>query len=483
MTSARRPAPDAASPRTLALDVMIRASLERLIEKPTGAPPPGEALLFMGNWHDAMPRLLIQDAVLEPVDKIVWQVIKLQAQSQTATSFPSYAQIARHANISSDATVSRALAILRATRWLTLCARARDQRGRFRGSIYALHDEPLPLADTLYLDQDYMQFLMHTAQAHSHNRAKQVAKAALDSLQGEIESGDDVLETPAPVAQRLAMQAVSAGLALPERALSRGMPIGARWVASLHRAQAAAHSPRLQKSKTDESPLPTSRLQDLKAASPTSHFAGTSISGPLQNLKAAASCSSSGSEEIKNTTTTTTTAEPGTVEATATAVSGMLKTLRFPTRLSDNDRRIAAMHLRKTPEHLRQVVLDLLDRKLTAEDSGGEKLLFPTSYLAKLCQRAQNNTLVLENSLPTQSKAEQQSATEREKRLRELKQAAQTAQGDIQHWTRMQQLYAKSRPDDPFPARNIQTAQARHAEVLGQIKALTDTWTAPMRSA
>ena len=480
MNPARRPQPGAASPRTLALDVMIRASLERLIETPTSAQPSGEALLFMGNWHDAMPRLLIQDAVLEPVDKIVWQVIKLQAQSQTATSFPSYAQIARHANISSDATVSRALAILRATRWLTLCARARDQRGRFRGSIYALHDEPLPLADTLYLDQDYMQFLMHTTQAHSHNRARQIAQAVMESLQNEIEDGDDVLEAPAPLAQRLALQAVSAGQPLPERALSRGMPIGARWVASLHRAQTTPILPRLQKSKADESPLPTPRLQEMKAASPTSDSGGASKSGPLQNLKAAASCSSSGSEEIKNTTTTTTT-EPGRVEATATAVAGMLNTLRFPMRLSDNDRRIAAMHLRKTPEHLRQVVLDLLDRKLKAEESGGEKLLFPTSYLAKLCQRAQNNTLVLENSLPTQSKAEQQAETEREKRLRELKTQAQTAQGEVQHWTRMQQLYAKSRPDDPFPAKNIQTAQARHAEVLGQIKALTATWTAPMR--
>lgn len=481
MNPARRPQPGVASPRTLALDVMIRASLDRLIETPTGGSAPSEALLFMGNWHDAMPRLLIQDVVLEPVDKIVWQVIKLQAQSQTATSFPSYAQIARYANVSSDATVSRALAILRATRWLTLCARARDQRGRFRGSIYALHDEPLPLADTLYLDQDYMQFLMHTAQAHSHNRARQIAQAVTESLQSEIEDGDDVLDPPAPLAQRLALQAVSAGQPLPERALSRGMPIGARWVASLHRAQTTPIPPRLQNPKTDESPLPIPRLQEMKAASPTSDSGGASKSGPLQNLKAAVACSSSGSEEIKNTTTTTT-AEQGPVEATATAVSGMLKTLRFPMRLSDNDRRIAAMHLRKTPEHLRQVVLDLLDRKLKAEESGGEKLLFPTSYLAKLCQRAQNNTLVLENSLPTQSKAEQQAETEREKRLRELKTQAQTAQGEVQHWTRMQQLYAKSRPDDLFPAKSMQTAQARHAEVLGQIKSLTDAWTAPMRS-
>ncbi|GAC1626357.1 MAG: STY4528 family pathogenicity island replication protein [Nevskia sp.] len=481
MNPSPRPRPSIASPRTLALDVMIRASLERLCESPTGAQAISEALLFMGNWHDAMPRLLIQDAVLEPVDKIVWQVIKLQAQSQTATSFPSYAQIARHANVSSDATVSRALAILRATRWLTLCARARDQRGRFRGSIYALHDEPLPLADTLYLDQDYMQFLMHTAQAHSHNRARQVAQAAVESLQGEIEAGDDVLEAPSPQAQRLALQAVSAGQPLLEQALSRGMAIGARWVASLHRAQALPMEVRLQKLKAEESPLPMPRLQEMKAASPTTDFGGASKSGLLHNLKIATTGSSSCSEEPKNTTTTTTT-DPGPLATTTAAVAGMLMTLRFPVRLSDNDRRIAAMHLRKTPEHLRQVVLDLLDRKLKAEEQGGEKVLFPTSYLAKLCQRAQTNALVLQDSLPTQSRAEQRAEDERDRQLRELRNQAQTAQNEVQHWTRMQQLYAKSRPDDPFPAKNIQTAQARHDEVLGQIKSLTDAWMAPMRS-
>lgn len=475
MNPSGRPRPGRTSPRTLALDVMIRASLERLCEAPIGAQAPSEALLFMGNWHDSMPRLLIQDAVLEPVDKIVWQVIKLQAQSQTATSFPSYAQIARHANISSDATVSRALAILRATRWLTLCARARDQRGRFRGSIYALHDEPLPLADTLYLDQDYMQFLMQTAQAHSHNRARQVAQAAIESLQGEIEGGDDVLEPPSPQAQRLALQAVVSGQPLAERTLSRGMAIGARWVASLHRAQApptAAQNDQLQKSKPEE----PSRLQEMKVAPPSSDSGDASKSELLQNLKAVPVGSSSGSEEIKRTTTTTT------AESVTAAVGGMLRNLRFPIRLSDNDRRIAAMHLRKTPEHLRQTVLDLLDRKLKAEEQGGEKVLFPTAYLAKLCQRAQTNALVLENSLPTQSKAEQHAENEHDKRLRELKALAQAAEGEVQHWTRMQKLYAQSRPDDQFPAKSLRDAQERHTRIQGQIKNLAEQWTAASRA-
>ena len=459
-----------ASPRTLALDVMIRASLERLLDAPASTQAASEALLFMGNWHDAMPRLLIQDAVLEPVDKVVWQVIKLQAQSQTATSFPSYAQIARHANVSSDATVSRALAILRATRWLTLCARARDQRGRFRGSIYALHDEPLPLADTLYLDQDYMQFLMHTAEAHSHNRARQIAQTALDSLQGEIEEGADVLDVPPLAAQRLAMQAFAAGQPAVERVLSRGMAIGARWVASLHRAQSPPDNG-LQKSKSVDFPA-VPQLQEMKAAPPAS--ISTALL-PLQNLKTVVAGSSSGSssQEEKSTTTTTTADRPA-GEPVSAAVTSMLKSLRFPMRLSDNDRRVAAMHLRKAPEPLRQVVLDLLDRKLKAEEQGGEKLLFPTAYLAKLCQRAQTNSLVLESNLPTQTRSEQRAETERDKRLRDLKAQEQTAQNDVWHWTRMQQRHSQTNPEDPFPARTLKAAQDRHSEVLAQIRSLTE---------
>lgn len=476
MNPKRPSSPGAASPRTLALDVMIRASLERLLDAPVGAQHSGEALLFMGNWHDAMPRLLIQDAVLEPVDKIVWQVIKLQAQSQSATSFPGYAQIARHANVSSDATVSRALAILRATRWLTLCARARDQRGLFRGSIYALHDEPLPLADTLYLDLDYMQFLLHTAEAHSHARARQIAAAVLGHLQGEIEAGEDVLEAPPIHAQRAVLQAQAFAQPVAEPALNRGLVLGARWVTTLHRA---AERSELQKSKVGRD-AQHSRLQETKPGPASSPPA--SNNQPLQISKTASTGSSScsASEEI-NHTTTTTTPEPLREERVAVAVDGMLKRLRFPERLGDNDRRVAAMHLRTAPEPLRQTVLDLLDRKLKAEAQGGEKLLFPMAYLAKLCQRAQSNSLILEQSLPTQSQAEQKIEVVHQRRILDLKAQAQTAQDQVLHWTRMQKLCAKSHPDDPVPARNVRAAQARHEEVLGELRKLTDAWSSTSR--
>ena len=124
-------------PETYALDALIRQSISRM--QRTAAEKPTDAMLFLGNWHQAFPALLVQDPVLEPVDKVVWMVICQQGRAAgSSTAFPSYNQIARQANIASTATVSRAIAVLRATRWLSLCARVRDTGGRFRGNVFVL---------------------------------------------------------------------------------------------------------------------------------------------------------------------------------------------------------------------------------------------------------------------------------------------------------------------------------------------------------
>jgi len=77
-------------------------------------------------------------------------VIMLQARETGGrTAFPSYDTLASKANVSSTSTISRAIAILRLTRWLTLCAKERQKSGQFKGNVYILHDEPLPFLDAL----------------------------------------------------------------------------------------------------------------------------------------------------------------------------------------------------------------------------------------------------------------------------------------------------------------------------------------------
>ena len=146
---------------------------------------------------------MIQDPVLEPVDKLVWMVIML-AVGETGgnTAFPGYEAIGRMANVSSRSTIARAIAILRATRWLTLCARLRQSSGRFCGNVYALHDEPLPLADALHLDSNYMAFLSQ-ALAHGHARVRAVAQGVLDAIDAAIQAGQAIGAQPHPIERRL----------------------------------------------------------------------------------------------------------------------------------------------------------------------------------------------------------------------------------------------------------------------------------------
>lgn len=136
-----------------------------------------------------MPALVHLDPVLDPVDSRVFAVLWIWAKQQGrgSTAFPSYDYLLQRANIQSRATVARSLAILRITRWVTLCRRVRDQ-GRNRGNIYALHDEPLALASTLYLDPGYMEFLQN-AQRHHHDHVGKIARALLQSLRECIDEG------------------------------------------------------------------------------------------------------------------------------------------------------------------------------------------------------------------------------------------------------------------------------------------------------
>jgi len=177
-------------PETHALDALIQATVTRI----GGEPVANDAMLFISNQHDAIPDSVIEDPTLEPVDKIAWMVIKRHAGGTgSSSSFPSYAEICQKANIASKTTVVRCVAILRIARWLTLCARLREPCGRFRRNIYALHDEPLPLTDTLHLDPQYRQFL-DASLTHPHARVRAVAQDAREAVDlfkaGQAEVGE-----------------------------------------------------------------------------------------------------------------------------------------------------------------------------------------------------------------------------------------------------------------------------------------------------
>lgn len=119
-------------------------------------------LLFTGNIHDSMPRRLILDHRLSPLDKMGWIIIRLHALSNDGAVFPSYEELQLQLATpgkgkASKETISRILLMLRITGWLSLCKRVRDEKGRVRGNIYAQHDEPLTFADAETFDPHWLK--------------------------------------------------------------------------------------------------------------------------------------------------------------------------------------------------------------------------------------------------------------------------------------------------------------------------------------
>ena len=362
-------------PETYALDALIRETLARGRRSGGNA---ADALLFLGNRHHAFPVVVVHDPILEPVDKLVWMVICQAAQATgTRAVFPSYADIARLANVSSTSTVSRAIAILRATRWLSLCARNREANGRFGGNVYALHDEPLPLADALHLDPGYMAFLDEAA-GHHHARVRRVVQAVSTSLDQDIRSGKDVLAPINPMERRLeAVHAIQRG---GDR---RYFSFNAEVIAGLANSGV----------RRDES----SQDQNSKA-----------VTRDPQKSKSVLRSSS----KYKNTTTTTPTDSK---DSAREAVS--LESLIVPPRLKDNQRSLAARYLGTIPVEHRQPVLDELAGRFLAEQHGAKPVYDELRYLHHLCVQVNRGGFVPNLGLKVQ--AERDRRRHEAERLRE----------------------------------------------------------------
>ena len=136
-------------PETIALDILIKQTIEQ-------GHRCSASRLFTDTKVASFPAMVIHDSVLEPVDKLVWMAIRLQVYEGNGDDiFPTFNSLAKTVNVSSRSTVSRAINILRLTRWLTLYSnhtRDSDARKGFQSNIYILHDDSMPLIDTIYLE-------------------------------------------------------------------------------------------------------------------------------------------------------------------------------------------------------------------------------------------------------------------------------------------------------------------------------------------
>ena len=174
--------------RTLALERRVR-EIEATLGVGGGTP----SLLVVDLMRPGFPHRVLRDAVLEPVDKVVWMVLRASgARGRLAergggtgcARFPRYARIARLANVGSKSTVSRSIAILRAERWLSLCVAGPAVGRSLKGCVFGLHDKPLPLADAVYLDAGYPGWL-RGSHSHPHRRVREVVRGVLASAEAQ----------------------------------------------------------------------------------------------------------------------------------------------------------------------------------------------------------------------------------------------------------------------------------------------------------
>ena len=348
-------------PETRALDALIEATLER--SEGGSRQSRSDSMLFLGNRHASFPALVVQDPILEPVDKLVWMAIMLQAaETGRSTAFPTYDYIRKTANIASKSTVARAISVLRATRWLTLCARLRENSGRFRGNVFALHDEPLPLVDALHLDSGYMQFLRES-QSNGHARVRAVASGVLESIDEDIQSGLDVCAVEDPRVRRM-----EAAQAVQSDAPRRFFAFSAKVMAEL---------------RSDSPGKNSVSDQDQK-----SNLVNDRVRNSVHQKSNPGSCSSS---NLKKTTTTR--------SAERKNYAGAEKNntpLIYPKRLSENQRELADRYLSLVASHQRQMVLDELEGRFRSEEKGMQPLYDEMSFLFYLCN-AMNNGGFKEN--------------------------------------------------------------------------------------
>lgn len=189
-----------------------------LLQKKESAPPgiegsaPYSGIIFSGNPHETVPRRLLLDDRLTPLERNTWQVFRLLINDDGLTAFPTYDQLRPYLGMqpgrpASRETVSKALVTLRLTRWLSLGRRVRnDLSGQVQGNVYLLHDEPVTPAEALEFDKDYLQLLAQSME-HQTKVIREVAEIAWKEFASDPDVGQRLPSRVDIIENRLNSQA------------------------------------------------------------------------------------------------------------------------------------------------------------------------------------------------------------------------------------------------------------------------------------
>ena len=171
-----------------------------------------DTFLFSGNPHQTVPRALLLDQRLTPLERNTWQIFHLLINPDGLTAFPTYEQLRPFLSAmpcdhkASTETIARSLTILRLTRWLTLARHRRNHKGHVLGNLYILHDDPLTPYESIQLDTEYLKLLSH-ALSHASKAIRLVACQTLKEItEDPMLKGCLLPSRLQMIAQRLASQ-------------------------------------------------------------------------------------------------------------------------------------------------------------------------------------------------------------------------------------------------------------------------------------
>lgn len=387
------------SRRAQQLYQLVQQQARRVLTQPNEYPPAegdaaGGALLYLGNVHDAVPRGLLYDPLLEPVEQMVWQAIRIHAGQHGAARFPTTADL-QPITKCGRVRLSWAIHILRLTRWVSISP-VRDERGHVRGRVYALHDERAELADAMLLDPRYVEIVQRYC-THRNPRVAAVAREVRKELglwvAGELEYEPEV---GAEGTHRLGRRVVDLEQRVTQGARQTGFgaaPAPAKpKVQNMDLGFLPAEKPKVHNLNLGFSGIQKPKVQNVDLGFGSQAKVHNLDLGPIPPL------SSSCSSKEKNTSLTTTTTNPIDQGECAGGREPLAWSARIAELLDENTQRLMTDMANSLPDGLGQTVLDELAGLMASKQARGETIDNPVSYVRAVLMAAKRGQFLATNN-------------------------------------------------------------------------------------
>ncbi|MBS7560127.1 hypothetical protein KHO49_17445 [Pseudomonas sp. RC4D1] len=271
----------------VALNKLFDKALSRLQAQtaataPVAVKPQTDGFLFSGNHHDSVPRALLLDRRLTPLERNAWQVFRFLLNDDGITTFPTYDQLSTYlastpcSDRASHETVAKTLIALRLTRWISLVRRQRNPKsGRMLGNLYVLHDSPLTPYEAMQLDPEYLS-LVSQALEHASKSVRRVGVHVLGEMGDDPLLSGRVLPTRLQVLfQQLARRGLKETASTSQTATAQNSEDGQNTLLRNSAAQSLESEVGDNGSKTDTLRIPkedrTVRIKDLKKVRTVPH--------------------------------------------------------------------------------------------------------------------------------------------------------------------------------------------------------------------